>query len=235
MILVCTPAVKTGGSLKEALTPMISAGGSCLESVARDTVVGGSAIERAGISMATGGGCLDVCALAVVIGGSAVFIISPDAAIAAVFNALAMNAKTSGAAVYTNFPMTSMFKLGLDYYGITADGLVRLAGNTDNGANIDALIVSGVSDLMVSERKNLSEAYLTMRCEGQLEFSVAYDERKKITKAGSSGKRGISDIRFPLPIGADGNKVQLEIRNVDGADFDLKDAQITVVKRDRRR
>jgi hypothetical protein len=235
MLLICTPTIEKGGTFMERSTPAVSVRGSLVEAVDRSFSLGGALTEKISVPVAVAGSVIEICARTVTIGGSSVFIISPDAAIAAIFTALAMNAKTSGAAVYTNFPMTSMFKLGLDYYGITADGLVQITGNTDNGANIDALIISGVSDLMVSERKNLPEAYLTMRCEGNLEFAVTYDERKKITKAGSSGKRGLSDIRFPLPLGADGNKVQIEIRNVDGADFDLKEAQIIVIKRDRRR
>lgn len=235
MLLICTPDISVSGSFSETFTPVIKVGGSVTERVSAQVVTGGSLEERCSVPVSIGGSAEEIIGVSVTLGGAIILELAPDAALAAIFTALVMNAKTAGIGLYADFPLTSIFKLGLEYYGITADGLVHLSGNTDNGAQIDALIISGVSDLGAVEEKNVSEAYLTMRCEGELEFAVTYNERKRVCKRGSTGKRGLSDIRFPLPLGAAGNQVQIAVKNVDGADFDFKKADITVVKRDRRR
>lgn len=235
MILVCTPAISADGSFLEAFTPAIVLGGSFVEQVSAAVSAGGAMVECCSVPFHASGTIVETLGVDISTAGALLIAVAPDSPIAAVFTALAMNTKTAGVALYESFPLTALFKVGLEYFGITADGLVRLTGDKDDGLPIDALIVSGVSDLGTDQKKNICEAYLTMRCEGDLEFAVVYDERKKIIKNGSSGKRGLSCIRFALPLGPEGNQIQTEIRNVDGANFDLKDQQIVVVRRDRRR
>jgi hypothetical protein len=165
-------------------------------------------------------------------------ILVPQVA-ATLFNALVMNARTAGVALYTNYPFTSLFKLGLDYYGIRAGGLVRLGGTTDDGAPIAAEARSGVSDFGDKNLKYFPEARLTVRTEGAMEFGLVVDETREYLYPVEyrEGKQGMHvkrvNGRKGLAKGVKGNVAQIVVRNVDGADFDMQTVEMDVLKTNR--
>jgi hypothetical protein len=135
-----------------------------------------------------------------------------------------MNTKTAGVAQYLNFPFTSIFKHPLGYFGISADGLFQLNGKNDDGANIDVEILTGVATLGTDRRKVFPEAYLEMRG-GEVEFSTIFNEdldNEIVYDHDFSDNDRLKMHRITLAKGVDGTHVQVRLRNVDGADFDLQ-------------
>lgn len=139
-----------------------------------------------------------------------------------------VNTKTRGPALYTNFPINSFIPLNGKLYGCTDQGIVRLSGKKDNGADIDTRIRSGISNYDESCLKRYPKFKITLRCEGLMELAVKIDERKEVVYevAAREGQQGIHTKTVPLAKGARGHSVQWELRNVQGADFDLQESEM---------
>jgi hypothetical protein len=146
------------------------------------------------------------------------------------FQAWVVNAKTRGAAFYSNFPLNSIFKLQGQYYGCTSQGIVRLSGNTDQGSPIQARLRSGISDGGANVKKRFPEARVICRNEGFMELSVIVGERKEIVYevAAREGRQGVHTKRKTLAKGVEGQVVQIEWRNVQGSDFDIQQTELDV-------
>lgn len=162
-------------------------------------------------------------------GGAKVFL--PDtegslfvAPLADSYAAFVCNAKTTGMAEYSNYNFNSLWR-GPDgfYYGANGSGIFRLTGKKDNGAAINASIVSGISDLNIREQKYFPDAYLQLRNEGAMELALTVDEtrRRSYEIEAREGQQGLHTKRRLLARGIKGRHVQIEIRNVAGSDFDL--------------
>lgn len=141
-----------------------------------------------------------------------------------------INAKTRGPAVYSNFPVNSLFKLQGQYFGCTSQGIVRLSGNRDDGTAIQARARFGLSDCGGAVKKRFPEARVVCRNEGLMELSVTVDEKKEIVYevAAREGLQGIHTKRVPLAKGVRGQVVQIEWRNVQGSDFDIQQTELDV-------
>ena len=177
--------------------------------------------------------------------GSAVLLLSsrrifstssaPAAALSDEFEAFIINAKTRGHATYENFPFNSLFILNGVCYGVAANGVHRLDGDTDNGTMIEAAITTGVLTFGAIEQKQVSDAYLQLRAYGDMALDVICVETQR--RSGyiiqNDGNRGLHGRRRKLAKGVEGTSWQFSIRNVDGADFDLRqiDFDVDILKR----
>lgn len=150
--------------------------------------------------------------------------------------ALVMNMRTGGMGQYANYPFNSLFKLGGNYFGLSDTGIEVLGGTKDLGADIPVLVVSGLHNLGTDNRKILTDAYLEVRCEGQMRLTVVYNETEAIcyTLDPVEGKQGIYFKRIKLARGVDCTHAQVKLENVDGADFDLQSARIITQPKTRR-
>lgn len=157
--------------------------------------------------------------------GTVAALLADFISIAEVFQPIVMNVKTLGAAVYTNYGFNSLFK-GSDgfYYGCNSSGIFRLTGKNDNGSQIAASVVSGISDFNQRLQKHLPDAYLALRNEGSMELSITTDEatRRTYPISARDGQQGLHTKRCKLARGIKGRNVQIEIRNVAGSSFDLQ-------------
>lgn len=140
------------------------------------------------------------------------------------YQAYVVNTKTHGPALYTNFPFNSLFKFRGHYLGCSAQGIVKLTGKTDHGADIRARIHSGVSDYNVSTLKRYPAARVTCRNEGTMKLTIIVDETKvnDYTISAKEGKQGIHAKDVKLAKGVRGHSVEWELQNVDGSRFDLQ-------------
>jgi hypothetical protein len=251
MLLICTPTIEAGGafidtcivpvvlaggSLESRMTPSIKLGGSIMETINPRIVVGGSFLNRTGLAITSAGSLTERVAVAISIGGSLIISLTPAAALAAIYNAFIMNTKTLGMGEYTEFPFTSLFNHPLGPLGITLTGLFLLTGKTDNGVNIDAEILTGISDLGTKQRKLFPDAYLEIRggvvelatilCE-DVDGEIAYE-------ADFSDEPHLKMQRIsPLAGGVDGTHIQLRFRNIDGSDFDLQSIRMPYIEKTR--
>lgn len=69
-------------------------------------------------------------------------------------------AKVDQVTRYTNYPFTQVVRYGNRYYGVAADGLYLLEGDTDNGAAIEWAFETCMTDFGATEKKNVASTYV---------------------------------------------------------------------------
>lgn len=89
----------------------------------------------------------------------------------------AVNAANFALSLYENFDFLGFANCNGVTYGIKADGLYRLTGNTDNGQLINAEIDVGAKDWGMPNLKRVSSAYLGIRSDGDAYLKVVVDDK----------------------------------------------------------
>lgn len=124
------------------------------------------------------------------------------------------------AATQTTESFNSMCKVGKAYLGASSSGLFTIGGSTDNGAEIPALMKSGMLDLGTEKRKRVRFFYFGLECSGALKLSLFCDG----ALAGEytvEKTTGVQDIKVPISRDHVGRYWQWQIENVGGAFFAL--------------
>lgn len=168
----------------------------------------------------------------VITAGRPTFVFAGTVPLNELFQTVVMNTQTKGHLIYENFGFLSLVKHQGKYYGCNAEGIFELSGNTDNGVAIDASILTGISNLGVDAQKYVPEAHLKVRCEGQLTVTTTIDELRQpepYPVTFRAGQQGLHSKRCKMAKGVKGTSWQVEIRNVDGADFDLEKMELITV------
>lgn len=148
----------------------------------------------------------------------------------------AINAETYAPSLYENFNFDSFTKIGDRYFACNETGLFELTGDDDAGTVIAASFMLG-RDLNESTRpKHSGVAYLHGTSDGKLQVrAVTVDG--KVYSYTSEAK--LDDIvrarRVKFGRGIEAHYWQLEVRNVNGGDFDLDTIEITSINRGGRR
>lgn len=152
------------------------------------------------------------------------------AQLAEVYKAFLMNTKSKGHARYSDYPYNSLFTINGISYGCAANGIHRLDGKDDNGTDIDTSIKTGVLTFGAIEQKNISDVYLQLRAFGDMALDVTCVEESKRTGyvIQDDGVKGLHGRRKKLAKGIEGTSWQVEIKNVAGADFDLRQIDMDV-------
>jgi hypothetical protein len=204
------------GGTTEYMRGTFSFRGGVLDKVAPHIVTGGGVVEQIGLPVSARAGVVEQLNVFVRCMGGVIEILAPAAALTDTFYSFVMNTKTTGAAEYTNFPFTSLFKVGAVFYGITATGLHQLTGNNDNGAEIEGLIVSGPSNFGTSDYKLLPSAYAHMGL-GELQVSTRLDDEEEWSDPyeASQDTEGIRSEYISMARGEKGVYIQLKIESGD--------------------
>ncbi len=155
---------------------------------------------------------------------------------AGAFHGEVVNTKTQGAARYTGFAFRSIVSHKGRLFGCNAAGIFEATGSTDDGQPIQASGLSGVSTCGSDTVQYFPYAYLTGRCEGEMEFSLSVDEQTALTYpvTWGQGREGVHRKRRKLAGGVKGSQAQIGWRNVDGCDFYLQQAELETVPTMRR-
>jgi hypothetical protein len=139
-----------------------------------------------------------------------------------VFPAMVMHTETGALWDYLNFPFNSLCQFNGVYLGASAEGVFALAGDTDNGALIDAAARVGITDFGTSFLKRIDRCYVGYRTDGNLVLRVFTDEiniRDYLITA--YGKDGLHGNHTRIGKGLAARYWQFELRNQNGADFEL--------------
>jgi hypothetical protein len=139
---------------------------------------------------------------------------------------VAIHTETMALTQYDNFPFNSFAQFNGVTLGASADGLFALSGATDNGAAINAFARVGITDFGTSHLKRVDRIYVGYRADGDLVLRVLTDEtqqRDYLLRAGASGLHG-SHAR--LGRGVEARYWQFEVRNMNGADFDINTIEL---------
>jgi hypothetical protein len=159
----------------------------------------------------------------VVFGGS---LVLPDG----VYTAMVLNTESLGISEYDNYPFNSFGKLGQTYLGATDSAIYSLAGDTDDGANIDAVIRSGMTNFGTNIFKRVPRAYLgytstgalimkTLSTSGGVKTERWYELTPRTADAPTAA-------RIQLGRGIKATYWQFELVNKSGADFDISSLQL---------
>lgn len=146
----------------------------------------------------------------------------------------AYNLNNQAPSFYENFKFNSFAKIGNDYYGLNASGLHIINANDDNGTQIDAVITTGISDFEDDHTKKIQLIYANARTESALELTVRVDNEPEYSYDFISSSAGIAPTRVKLGKGLEGRNWQIEIKNKNGADFEISDLDIPVLPNSRR-
>ena len=144
-----------------------------------------------------------------------------------------LNLDTSASAQYNNYGFNSFFRRGDDYFGVTNDGIYRLAGETDAGLPVDALAAFVRTSLGVPNVKRVPSVYVGATSDGALILRTEVEGAVRYYKARSYSS-DLRQHRVDIGRGSRGTHWQFELLNENGNDFELADMTLLPTVMDRR-
>lgn len=154
------------------------------------------------------------------------------------FIGYSVNTKNSAVSSYESYPFNSMTIVAGRPYGASADGIYRLDGDTDDGAQIDARLRMGVTNFGSLLGKRVVNAYIGYVSDGPLVLKVVTMDngvKKENWYRAKARPQGVTaESRFDIAKGLRGVYWGFELVNVDGADFTLETLQLYPVILNRR-
>src|SRR3546814_6201407 len=81
---------------------------------------------------------------------------------------LAVNAATAAPVEYTNFEFLKILVTPAGSYGLRADGIYRIGGDTDNGETRDIFVDLGNPDLGSVSQKHVDAVFFGMTTDGEV-------------------------------------------------------------------
>lgn len=155
---------------------------------------------------------------------------------AALLDTWVVNLTNSMHSRFTNYLFNSFFRFRDDYYGSNTLGIFKLTGDRDFKdvvgleSQIDAFVLTPVTDFNKQEQKQVSDGFLNARCSGDMQVSMTVDEDNTYTEqyVRYQDKDGVYRKRVKLPRGVQGNNYQFKISNIDGSFFKIFDFEILV-------
>ncbi|WP_155837287.1 hypothetical protein [Herminiimonas sp. CN] len=82
---------------------------------------------------------------------------------------------------YTNYPFTQIVRFHDHYYGVAADGLYLLEGDTDAGAPIAWSLRTALTDAGSKQLKRVRSVYIGARLISQVEVTLVVGEEQNLT------------------------------------------------------
>lgn len=146
----------------------------------------------------------------------------------------AYNMNTGAPSFYEKFRFNSFAKLGQDYYGMADDGLHLLGADDDSGEDIDAVITTGSSDMGDPRTKKVQLVYAGARSDKPMTLTCRVDENPEFSYEFLASPEQVAPTRVKVGKGLEGRYWQFEIRNQDGADFEIDALDIPVIPNSRR-
>ena len=144
-----------------------------------------------------------------------------------------MNMETSGATRYENYNFNSFAKIGETYYGANDAGLFELAGDSDNGANVEAEINFGKLRFGTSARKSMRYCYIGTSSNGQMILKVEADGETYYYELRDHDE--LQEMqRFEMGRGLRAVYYDFTLKNCDGSAFDLASIEFTPIPLTRR-
>ena len=141
----------------------------------------------------------------------------------------------------TNFPFNSFFNLpDGSFFGCSDDAaggmLAVLGGDTDDGADIDAYLTLGTTDMGIGQPFRLSYFYGTLETDGTvyLKSTPNMDATRAVTKEITPVTTEYHCLREKLGEGDIALSWGFEFGNVDGADFSLSKMEILPIVKNAR-
>ncbi|NKF21572.1 hypothetical protein [Solimonas marina] len=159
-------------------------------------------------------------------------------AVVATFDCWAVNSETAAASRYENFPFHSMVRIGDHYYATSDEGLFRLGGDDDAGAEIHCMLVTGKTDFGTEALKSVTQASIGYSATSPLLFSAIYNQsgqETSVTYQVDSGYVGVErEARVKIGRGGRSRYWQFVIENTAGGNLTLDRLDFDVMRLSRR-
>jgi hypothetical protein len=144
----------------------------------------------------------------------------------------AINTRTNAVTEYTNYNFNSFAQRGLKYIAANSTGIYELDGDTDNGASINADIISAFMQMNGSKLSGLKGIYLAIRGGGQYFIKVINgDGREYIYEA--LGQPGLMTTKVNVGKGLRARYIAFQLTST-GQDFDVDSLEFIPMLSDRR-
>lgn len=229
-----TVALVTSAAITDTYLPVAHISASKTSSVALDTDIAAAIKQRQAatstIRATTGlAAALNLAAsVASTVNASTVLVVADGIT-------LVLNVDSGAGWFFENYDFNSIASVNGAYLGANSTGLYLLSGNDDDGDDIDASIMTGLSDLGTPTLKRGSNLVIDYDQASDLELGViAVDQvgvKKRHRYTVPASARGVVKIGQGLVF----RNRALEVRNKDGGDFTLYKIHEYVKPIDRRR
>lgn len=133
-----------------------------------------------------------------------------------------MNANTDAVSRYVQYPFNSFADLGTTQLGAMDDGIYELGGDTDEGVDINAAVLTGRDDFDESVMKRMLKAYLGLATNGQMYLTTITNENERRTYLLDVNNTSVREAKIDLGRGVKSRYWQFEITNVAGSDFEIE-------------
>jgi len=142
------------------------------------------------------------------------------------YTGVVINTENGARTEYTAYDFNSMCRFNGGHYGAKEDGIHLLDGADDAGADIDAHILTGISDFDIRTNKRIDKAYLGIRNDGNIVLKATITSaddglRREYWYEISDTSTGIRKTRIKMGKGLKAKYWQFELSNKDGSDFEL--------------
>jgi hypothetical protein len=148
----------------------------------------------------------------------------------------AFNLNTAAASFYENFKFNSFARIGKNYYGCNETGIHLLGGDLDGAAQIDSTITTGTSDLTVEGvggfkgdiQKRVPYAYISAKSPETMTLTCLV-EGQEYAYTFRAPKDKVAVSRVDIGKGLLGTFWQFELKNQNGADFEIDSLSVNPV------
>lgn len=134
---------------------------------------------------------------------------------------------------YTEYPFDRIVRFGTRYFGVAADGLYELAGNTFDGDAILSAVQFGESDFGEPSMKRTRHLYMAGRLSHDVRVSVFARENETDVYTYDPVLGGARNTRITLGRGLQARYLAFKIENLDGQKFELQEIgpEVDVLRR----
>ena len=147
----------------------------------------------------------------------------------------AVNCITGGHAAFTNYKFNGMFKIGGKFFATSESGLFEIAGQEDNGNEIESYVATPLTDFGTMKLKSVPDVYIHMRSDGESQFRLVTDEDtdRSAYVLSYDERGGVHRRRKQLHKGIKGTNWQVEIKNKNNSRLEVAqiDMPIAVLAR----
>jgi hypothetical protein len=133
-----------------------------------------------------------------------------------------MHTETQAVTRYTNYQFNSFARFNGVYLGAKDDGIFALTGASDNGVLIQAAARVGITDFGTSHLKRVDRVYVGYKTDGDMILRVTTEDKSvRDYRMRSLGLAGDHTNIVKFGRGLEARYWQFELRNENGADFEL--------------
>lgn len=132
-----------------------------------------------------------------------------------------VNLSNNATSTFENYAFNSFAKIGGRYFGLKADGLYLLEGDTDDTLPIRASVSFGKQDFGTPSKKNMTRAYVGGSSTGALLLKIITGDGTEYIYAARDAAAFLRQQRFDVGRGLQSNYFTFELFNQEGCDFEL--------------